>query len=309
VAAWRRILCATAVLFPSACSSEPSTVAADPDEPDRIDVIAAFYPLQFVTERVGGDAVSVTNLTPAGAEPHELELSARDAGRLQDADAVVYLDGFAPGLDDAIHDVGATAFDVTSSADLEQATDPLHDDDGRDDREAGIDPHFWLDPLRLAAVGDAVAADLGTIDPERAAEFTANAAALRTELEQLDGEFRTGLGACSSTELVTSHEAFGYLASGYGMTQVGIAGLSPDSEPSPKTLADVAEFVGAHDVATIYYEALVDPSIAETVAAETGARTAVLDPLEGLSDESDGDDYFAVMRSNLATLRTGQGCA
>jgi len=303
------ILCATAVLlFPSACSSEPSTVAADPDEPDRIDIVAAFYPLQFVTERVGGDAVSVTNLTPAGAEPHELELSARDAGRLQDADAVVYLDGFAPGLDDAIHDVGATAFDVTASADLEMATNSLHDDDGRERREAGIDPHFWLDPLRLAAVADAVAAELGTIEPERAAEFTANAAALRTGLEQLDGEFRTGLGTCASTELVTSHEAFGYLADAYGMTQVGIAGLSPDSEPSPATLADVAEFVDAHDVTTIYYEALVDPSIAETLAAETGAGTAVLDPLEGLSDESAGDDYFAVMRSNLATLRTGQGC-
>ena len=107
---------------------------------------------------------------------------------------------------------------------------------------------------------------------------------------------------------MTSHEAFGYLADAYGMTQVGIAGLSPDSEPSPATLADVAEFVDAHDVTTIYYEALVDPSIAETLAAETGAGTAVLDPLEGLSDESAGDDYFAVMRSNLATLRTGQGC-
>jgi len=296
------------VLLPCACSSEPSTIAADPVEPDQIDIIAAFYPLQFVTERVGRDAVAVTNLTPAGAEPHELELSARDAGRLQDADAVVYLDGFAPGLDDAIHDVGATAFDVTPFADLERATNSLHDDDGRDRREAGIDPHFWLDPLRLAAVGDAVAAELSAIDPGRAAEFTANAAALRTELEQLDVDFRTGLGTCASTELVTSHEAFGYLADRYEMTQVGIAGLSPDSEPSPATLAEVADFVDAHDVATIYYEALVDPSIAETVAAETGVGTAVLDPLEGLSDESAGDDYFAVMRSNLATLRTGQGC-
>ena len=109
MAAWRTILLATAVVLPCACSSEPSTVAADPDEPDRIDVVAAFYPLQFVTERVGGDAVSVTNLTPDGSEPHELELSARDAGHLQDADVVVYLDGFAPALDDTIDDVDATS--------------------------------------------------------------------------------------------------------------------------------------------------------------------------------------------------------
>ena len=157
------------MLVPSACSSEPSTVAADPVEPERIDVVAAFYPLQFVAEQVGGDAVAVTNLTPAGAEPHELELSARDAGRLQDADLVVYLDGFAPALDDAIHDVGAAGFDVTAAADLDRATtNAVDDDEGRDRDETGIDPHFWLDPLRLAAVGDAVAAELGSIDPGRA---------------------------------------------------------------------------------------------------------------------------------------------
>ena len=309
MAAWRLILGATAMLLPSACSSEPSTVAADPVAPERIDVVAAFYPLQFVAEQVGGDTVAVTNLTPAGAEPHELELSARDAGRLQDADVVVYLDGFAPALDDAIRDVDAEGFDVTDAADLDRATmHSVDDDEGRDRGETGIDPHFWLDPLRLAAVGDAVAAELGSIDPGRAQEFTANAAALRTGLEQLDGEFRAGLGTCASTDLVTSHEAFGYLADRYGLAQVGIAGLSPDSEPSPATLADVADFVDAHDVTTIYYESLVDPSIAETVASETGAETVALDPLEGLSDESAGSDYFAVMRSNLATLRTGQVC-
>ncbi len=140
-----------------------------PSKPERIDVVAAFYPLQFVAEQVGGDAVAVTNLTPAGAEPHELELSARDAGRLQDADLVVYLDGFAPALDDAIHDVDAAGFDVTAAADLDRATNAADDDDGRDRDETGIDPHFWLDPLRLAAVGDAVAAELGSIDPGRAA--------------------------------------------------------------------------------------------------------------------------------------------
>ena len=151
MAAWRAILLATAALLPCACSSEPSTSAAVPAEPDRIDVVAAFYPLQFVTERVGGDAVSVTNLTPAGSEPHELELSARDAGHLQDADVVVYLDGFAPALDDTIDDVDAHGFDVAAAADLDRTAGSAHDTD--DDEATGADPHFWLDPLRLAAVG------------------------------------------------------------------------------------------------------------------------------------------------------------
>ncbi len=303
MAAWRTILWASTLVVPLACSSDPTTSGDDTVVADTIHVIGAFYPLQFVTERIGGDAVAVTNLTPIGAEPHELELSARDAGHLQDSDLVVYLDGFAPALDDAIANVGAESFDVALAADLGP---PAEADDS--DGTGGLDPHFWLDPLRLAAVGDAVAVELGTIDPDRADEFTSNAADLRTELEQLDDEFRSGLSACASTDLVTSHEAFGYLAQRYGLTQIGIAGLSPDTEPSPAALADVADFVEANDVTTIYYESLVDPSIADTVASEAGVATGVLDPLEGLSDESSGSDYFEVMRADLATLRAGQGC-
>ena len=307
MAAWRTIVCAAALVVLVGCSTEPATDSADSTdsgtiEAGTIDVVAAFYPLEFVSERVGGDAVSVANLTPVGAEPHELELSARDAGHLQDADLVVYLSGFAPALDDAIHDVGAHAFDVADAADLDRNVDG----EGGD---GSIDPHFWLDPMRLAAVGDAVAAEFGMLSPDRAEEFASNAAELRDDLDQLDDEFRVGLGSCASTSLVTSHEAFGYLAARYGLTQVGIVGLSPDTEPSPATLAGVADFVEANDVTTIYYETLVDPSIADTVAAETGADTAVLDPLEGLSDPSSGADYLTVMRANLATLRHGQQCA
>jgi zinc transport system substrate-binding protein len=140
-----------------------------------------------------------------------------------------------------------------------------------------------------------------------------NATALRSQLEQLDAEFQAGLDDCASTDLVTSHESFGYLAQRYGLSQIGITGLSPDEEPSPARLAEVTDFVNANDVRTIYFETLVDPSIAETVASETGASTAVLDPLEGLDIDGTGDpaggDYLAVMRANLETLRAGQGCS
>ena len=153
-------------------------------------------------------------------------------------------------------------------------------------RGDGIDPHFWLDPLRLADVGDAIAAELSALAPDEAATFTQNAAALRSELEALDAEFSAALADCANTDLVTSHQAFGYLAQRYGLTQVGISGLSPDEEPTPAQLAEVTDFVAANDVTTIYYETLVDPGIAETVAAETGASTAVLDPLEGLNADS-----------------------
>ncbi len=321
----------------AAGGSEPAAAAGG----ESLSAVAQFYPLMFATERVGGDDVDVTNMTPAGAEPHDLELTPQDMTTLVDATIVVYLSNFAPAIDDAVGELDASQiFDAAEYARLDlEGGDHDHDhededahdhddeeahdhedEDAHEDEEAhdhededahdhgGADPHFWLDPIRLADVADALAVQLGELDPEQAAAYTERAAALRTELEALDAEFAEGLAECESRELVTSHEAFGYLAERYDFTQVGIAGLSPNNEPSTAQLAEVTDFVNEHDVQTIYYETLVDPSIAETVAAETGASTAVLDPLEGLSDDSPGSDYFEVMRSNLEALREGQGC-
>lgn len=299
----------------------------DGDDGDgAIDVAAAFYPLQFAAERVGGARVHVDNLTPPGAEPHDVELSARDVAAMLDADLVVYLAGFSPAIDAAAAD--AAAFDVTEAAGLtaghgDEPHDDDHDDHGdghdvghddhdgdhEDDEHAGADPHFWLDPIRLADVGEAIAERLADIRPGAADDFRANAAALRDELEALDAELAAGLADCAITDIVTSHSAFGYLADRYGFRQVGVTGLSPHEEPSPGRVAEVSELVRERGVTTIYYETLVDPGVAETVAAETGAATAVLDPLEGLTADSAGGDYVAVMRANLDALRDGQGCA
>jgi len=298
------------LLAPLSCGSDASTDA----EPSAaggasIEVVASFYPLQYVVERVGGDRVSVANLTPSGAEPHELELTAQDTAELSDADLVVYLAGFAPAVDEGVADVADDhALDVSGAADLTLTYTPIEEGEENPDEANTRDPHFWLDPTRLEAVATAVAARLGEIDSADAASFTANAAVLASDLRQLDGEYKAGLASCTNPVIVTSHNAFGYLASRYGLSQLGITGLTPEDEPSPGDLAAVTDFVKAHDVTTIYYETLVSPAIAETVADETGATTAVLDPIEGLSDASQGADYFAVMRANLANLRAGQGC-
>jgi zinc transport system substrate-binding protein len=245
----------------------------------------------------------VANLVPVGSEPHDLELTPRAVAELGDADLVVYLAGFSPAVDDAASQLGsAKVVDVTSVAELDLTLDAAGDGD------ATVDPHFWLDPLRLAAVGDEVAQRLGDLDPDGASTFTTNAAVLRAELEVLDAEFEAGLAGCQRRDLVTGHRAFGYLARRYGLRQVGIAGLTAEEEPTPADLAAAVDFVERNDVRTIYHEPLASPAAAETVAAETGARTAVLDPVEGLSDASAGGDYPAIMRANLATLREGQSC-
>lgn len=312
----RTAVAVVAVLGVAACGDGSGGANAGATNADVLAVAAAFYPLEYAVAEVGGRHVSVTNLTPPGGESHDLELSARDAAALRAVDLVVYLDGFAPALDDAVAGLASEhVLDVGTTIDLaddhadedDDADDDDHADDGDHDH-AGGDPHFWLDPTRYADLADAVAARLGELAPDAADEFAANAATLRGELETLDAEFADGLADCASTDLVTSHTAFNYLAERYGLRQVGITGLSPNAEPAPGKLAEVTDFVDANGVTTVFYETLVDPAIAETIAAETGASTAVLDPLEGLSDASPGNDYFEVMRSNLASLRAGLRC-
>ncbi|MEU8242128.1 metal ABC transporter substrate-binding protein [Actinoplanes missouriensis] len=281
----------------------------------KLSVVTAFYPLQFISERVGGDVVDVSNLTKPGAEPHDVELNAGQVGQIADADLVVYLSGFQPAVDDAVKQNGSDhAFDAASAIQLlsaEAADAHSHEGETGEEEHAeesanGTDPHFWLDPTRLATVAEKVAAEMGKADPAHAADFTARAATLSTELKTLDGEFTTGLKTCARRELVTSHTAFHYLADRYGLEQIGITGIDPEAEPSPQRLAAVAEEAKEHGTTTIFFETLVSPKVAETLAREVGAQTAVLDPLEGLTDEN--ADYFSVMRANLAALTKALGC-
>jgi len=293
----------------AACGSDADSTSAGSDNADGLTVVASFYPLQYISERIVGDQGTVTSLTKAGAEPHDLELTPRDVADIGAASLVVYLSGFQPAVDDAVaSEAKDGAFDVADEANLDLTYTPIEEGQEESEAAGATDPHFWLDPTRLADVSDELAQRLGELDGEHAQAFTDRAAELRADLEALDADMKAGLATCENKDLVTSHNAFGYLAQRYGLTQVGITGLSPEVEPSAGDLAAVTNFVEQNDVSTIYYETLISPAVAETVAKETGARTAVLDPLEGLSDESEGKDYLDVMRANLENLKAGQPC-
>lgn len=251
-------------------------------------VVAAFYPLAFAASEIGGDSVDVKNLTPSGAEPHDLEVSPQDVAEIRDADIVLLLGhGFQPQLEDAAGNADNVAL--------------LLDTPGLD-VHSNEDPHVWLDPVRYARVVDRIGQLLGK---------QAAAKELEKRLADLDTEYRVGLAHCARHEIVTSHEAFAYLAERYGLEQIAITGLSPEAEPEPGKLQDVVDLVRERGVTTVYFETLVSPRIAETVARETGAKTAVLDPIEGLTEEeaSKGEDYFSLMRANLSSLRAGLGCS
>ncbi len=253
------------------------------------DVVAAFYPLAFAAGQVAPAGLAVDDLTPPGAEPHDLELTARDVERLRDAALVVYAGGgFQPAVEDAVDDRDGTSLDVLESV------RPIDGAEGRD-------PHVWLDPIRYAQVARAIAAALG----RRQA-----AAPLVRRLESLDRDFRRGLTHCARREIVTSHAAFAYLADRYGLEQLPLVGLTPEAEPAAKDLERLVEDVREAGATTVFFEPLVSARLAETVAREAGVSTAVLDPLEGLTSEQRerGEDYFSVMRENLAALRAALGC-
>ncbi|GGQ79949.1 metal ABC transporter substrate-binding protein [Couchioplanes azureus] len=296
----------------SACGQE-----ANGSSGGRLDVVTAFYPLKFLAERVGGDAVRVSQLTKPGAEPHDVELTVRQVAEISDAALVVYLRGFQPAVDQAVAQRSKRGFDAGEEVELLPAGEHDHEageehqegagHEGDEHAEGGTDPHVWLDPARYAAIADALAVRLGTIDPERAAAYTERARTLHAELDALNGEYAAKLKTCARREFVTSHTAFHYLADRYSLKEIGITGITPETEPSPQRLAEVAERAKATGATTIFFETLVSPKVAETVAREAGVGTAVLDPIEGV-DESRAD-YFSVMRANLTALATALGCS
>lgn len=282
---------------------------------DPLAVTVGFYPYEFVTELVGGPDVEVTNLTKPGVEPHDLELTPQQVGALGETDLVVYSRGFQPAVDEAVEQHAADrSFDVLEAVDLRKGTHEAHGDEEADEHadeeahgdEEFADPHVWLDPVRLATIAGAVADQLAELSPERAGDFEQRALDLTAELKALDSEMREGLSQCERSEIVTSHDAFGYLADAYGLEQVSLAGLSPDDEASPKRLVEVARFAKEHGVTTIFFEELVSPKVAESLAREVGADARMLSPLEGPPESG---DYFSAMRENLTSLQTALGCA
>jgi len=280
------------------------------DGDGAVRVVAGAYPLAEVAEHVGGDLAEVDNLTPPGVEPHDLQLAPDELESLLTADLVLIVGGgFQPAVQDAVGDAAGRVLDALDVVEPLPADEHAREADG-DDHAGELDPHIWLDPMRLATVATAVGDALAEVDPANADAYRANADAYVAELEALDAEFRDGLGSCSSRLLVVSHAAFGYLVDAYGLEQEAIAGISPETEPDPARLAELAELVREEGVTTIFTETLVAPDVAETLAGEAGVTTAVLNPIEGLTDDQleAGEDYGSVMRRNLQTLRGALGC-
>ncbi|MEU9699808.1 zinc ABC transporter substrate-binding protein [Streptomyces sp. NPDC047981] len=325
----------------SACggTSDASGKSAD----GKLSVVASFYPMQYLAEQIGGDHVSVSTLTAPGVEPHDLELKPRQIGELGDADYILYLKGIQPAVDEAIKQAGVkNTVDAATLTTLEDhgtavghdhghgAEEPGHegetpeehaghaseepghkDEQGHEGHshgsEAGADPHIWLDPVKYAEVAKGVGASLEKADPDNAAAYKKNTDVLVKKLGDLDTAFKDGLKNTSTKTFITTHSAFGYLAERYGLDQEGITGIDPESEPSPARMKELQEIAAKDKVSTVFFETLASDKTAKTLAKDTGLKTDVLDPLEGITDRSQGDDYIEVMQSNLTALKKALG--
>jgi zinc transport system substrate-binding protein len=275
-------------------------------------VVASFYPLEYVAERVAGEHADVESLASPGAEPHDLELTIPQTAAVADADLLVLSTGFMPAVDDTVaENASGRTVDATEIVDLIPATEDAHahaEDPDEEHADEPRDPHFWLDPTRLALVAAEVEENLSELDPEHADAYAANLAALERDLDRLDRDIVAGLRDCERDTVVVSHNAFGYFATHYGLHMRPIAGISPESEPSPAHLRELSDLIESEGITTVFSETLASPAMAETLASDLGLDTAVLDPIEGLSDATADEDYLSLMRANLAALEQANGC-
>lgn len=279
-----------------------------PQTEQKLQVVASFYPVYFFAQQIGGEHADVINVTPAGAEPHDYEPSPQDIAHIEDSQLLVLNGGEVDVWGDRVRkdiDSAKTVVVVAGEGLMTRQIDHVEDSS-----EIIADPHVWLSPMLAESMVDKIADGFVQADPDNASYYQSNATALKTRLVGLDDEFRQGLVSCQSKDIITSHAAFGYLASAYGLNQVSISGISADEEPSAQELVQVAKFAKDNNIKYIFFESLLSPKLSETIADEVGAQTLVLNPLEGLTGEemANGKNYFTEMRSNLANLQIALSC-
>ncbi len=300
-----------------------STAGSETSGTSKLHIITSFYPMEEFTSKVAGDLADVEVLIPPGTEPHDWEPTPQDIAKMTEANMIVYngagMEGWIDQVKDSLGSNGPVLVEASKGVQILEGTEEEdhehegetgdhseesadHSEEGHD--HGGFDPHVWLSPKQAQTEVKNIEAALVQLDPTHADQYKQNADAYIKELTQLDNDYKTGLSRAKRKDFITQHAAFAYMARDYGLTQVPISGLSPEQEPTAAQMAKVVDFAKQHNVKTIFFETLVSPKIAETIANEVGAKTAVLNPLEGLTDDQvkAGENYITVMRENLKGL-------
>lgn len=275
------------MLILTGCGSAPVKTSNKPQ------IYTSFYAIYDFASKIGGDKVEIHNLVPSGTEPHDWEPSSKDMLNLNSADVLFYnglgMESWIDKVKGAVN--GEKPKYVELSAPFENTKN---------------DPHIWLDPKNVIIMSQEICDTLSTLDPSNEAYYKQNLTTFTEQLNKLDNDFKTQLSNIASKKIVVSHEAYSYLCSAYGLEQTSIDGISADSEPSPAKMKEIADYIKANHIKYIFFEELVSPKIAQSLADETGVQLLPLNPFEGLEQEDidNGADYISVMEDNLKNLVT-----
>ena len=264
---------------------------------DEISIVTTFYPPAEFATRIAKEKINVINITSGGIEPHDFEPNPKDLVKIQNANLFI---------------INGNSFDTWAEelADDNKEINVLKLSENIDSELSARDPHFWLDPVYSIDLVGVIFQKIVDIDPKNRDFYEMNKTQYIGELNQLNREFQTELNDCSLRKIVVSHDAFSYLANRYSLEIINISGLSPEEEPTASTLIEISKTVRENKIKNIFYETLVSPDLANTIASEIGARTLVLNPLEGLTPEEvlDGENYVSIMRNNLTNLKVAMEC-
>lgn len=278
-------------------------------------VVTSFYPLYFFTNEIAKDKINISNITPSGSEPHEYEPTPIDMTNIENSDLVILNGGGLESWGENIKiNLNKSKTKIVSVGDnlFVKKNDKNHKENegGENHHHGGLDPHIWLSPILAIQIVDKIESELSQIDTENQEYYKSNAHILKEKLSKLDGEFKDGLKTCVNKNIITSHAAFYYLASTYGLNQISIAGLSQEEEPSSKEMTEIVKFAKSNNVKYIFFESLISPKLSLTIAREIGAKTLLLNPIEGLTIEEikSGKDYFSEMNNNLINLKIALEC-
>ncbi|MGM9904468.1 ABC zinc transporter substrate-binding protein [Enterococcus sp. 10A9_DIV0425] len=290
-----------------ACGSDNEGVIRDKEE--KLSIVTTFYPMYDFTKNIVGDEADVKLMIPAGTEAHDYEPSAKDMATIHDADVFVYhnenMEMWVPKARESWKKGKPNVVEGTKNMVLLPGGEEGHDHShGEEDHHHELDPHTWVSPKMAIKEVISIKEQLMEYYPEKAEIFKTNAEKYLTKLKQLDEDYTTSFKKAKQKSFVTQHAAFGYLALDYGLTQVPIAGLNPEQEPSSSRLAELKDYVQNNDIHYIYFEKNANDKIAKTLASETGVKLEVLNPLESLTKQqmADGEDYISVMEANLKSL-------
>ncbi|WP_058486309.1 metal ABC transporter substrate-binding protein [Defluviitalea phaphyphila] len=297
------------------CSSQEES---SDEKNDTISVYTSIYPLYDFAQKIGQDKVEVNLIVPPGAEPHDWEPSAKLIGKIENSDILIYngagMEFWIEKIIGSINNSNLTIVNSSENVELLKLNkdnldheDTLEDEDEHNHGE--YDPHIWLDPLNAIIQSENIKNALIKVDSQNKDFYETNFNELKNKLLALDEKYRSTLSKLPKKEIVVSHAAFGYMANRYGLKQIYISGLSPQAEPTPSQMAEIANIIKEHDIKYIFFETLSNPKLAEVIAEETGAKPLVLNPLGSLTQEEldNNKDYFSIMEENLDSLQQALG--